>query len=248
MVPEAQAFFDAVGGYVARIRSATGTSALPTAFPDETYHGLRLIYRRNGQGFVVMIASVPDADRFQQQRALEIDARACGTYRIGTLAQARRAGLYVPTWHEHMSERLAMGFSPQLGFYTLPPLIDEPALHYAPLPAQPPADPFALNASAECTDEIRPAAAAFLDSLRRFADAYFAHAATLPATDFDVQTHSNGTHPWLQVMDESGFLDTLMPCLVLHSAPADNFKNLGVPTPLPGALYYTPSLGLYVFS
>jgi hypothetical protein len=140
------------------------------------------------------------------------------------------------------------GFSPELGFYELPPLIDEPVVTYLPLPQQPPADPFALDAGPGCTDEIRPPAAAFLNALKKFATVYYATRAAEPETGLDITPHSDtGIGGWLEVRDDGGFLDPLLPCLVVHTGSEDDFKRAGVPVQPQGSINYSPALGIYVF-
>ncbi len=246
LVPETRALFAAVGSYVQSIQAATVSNNLPATFADATFRGLRLTYRRSGQGFVVLIARAPTSS-YASIRPLQQDVLSCGTFRTGTLAQAQRAGLYIPSWDERTTQKLLFGFSPRLGFYGLPPLIEEPSIHYLSLPEQPPTDPFGLNEDPGCTDEIRPAAVAFLGALEKFVTAYFSSGVAEPEAGLQILAHSDSAKKWLEVRDDNGFLDPIMPCLVLHSGSADDFRRLGFTVQSLGSINYAPELGLYVF-
>lgn len=244
LVEDTQALFAAIGAYANAIRAAAPNGELPSVYPDGAYQGLRLIYRRSGQSFDVLLGLAPKASR-AQGRIYQKDIFACGTFRTGTLDQARRANLYVPSWSERTTQHLLLGFSPQLGFYDLPQLIEEPAVQYLPLPTEPPTDPFALNSSPACAVDVRPAAATFLDILRNYAKAYFGSGSIerVPGVTF-VPRARNGRR-WIEIPDDDGLLGTLMPCLVVHAARAEQLARLDIEA-TPGTLAFSPDLGLYL--
>jgi hypothetical protein len=245
LVPDTQALLAAVGSYAQSIQVASAGGDLPAAHPDGAFRDVRLIYRRSGRGFVVLIARMPTASRVST-RAIQTEILSCGTFRTGTLAQARLAGLYVPSWQERTTQALMFGFSPKLGFYEIPPLIDEPPVHYFQLPVQPPTDPFAVNEDPGCTDDVKPAAAAFLNALEKFATAYYRGENTLPEAGLSIEAHPGAHRGWLQVRNDGGFLDPLMPCLILHSGNVSDFMRIGLAKPPAGSIGYSPDLGLYV--
>lgn len=246
LVPDMQALLGAVGSYTESVRAAFTGGERPSAYPDGAFHGVRLIYRRSGRSFVVLIARMPTASRVSI-RAIQTEILSCATFRTGTLAQARLAGLYVPSWQERTTQGLIFGFAPTLGFYEIPPLIDEAPVHYLPLSDRPPADPFGLSQDPGCTDEVRPAAAAFLQALEKFATAYYRGKSALPEAGLSIEAHPGADRGWLQVRNDGGFLDPLMPCLILHSGGISDFARIGIPMQPPGSIDYSPALGLYTF-
>ncbi len=244
-LPDTRTFLAAVRSYVADIEAARVGGAYPVAFSEREYQGMQLLYRRNGTGYAIVVARGTAA--YTAQRALSGDVFGCLFEREGTLAQAVAAGLYVPSWSERTTQRLAFAFSPRIGFYVLPETLELGMPTYLPMRDGSSADAFELSGNSACTEAVRSAATDFLVDVRAWAQAYYRGTPVAGPAGLRIQPRGTGPHSWLEFEDTSGALEVLMPCLRIHAGSADEFQRLGIPLPAQGKLNYAELSGFYMF-
>jgi hypothetical protein len=68
MLPDTQALFAAVGAYAKSVQAATVGGEFPATFPDGKFRELRLLYRRNGRSFVILLAQTATSSRAAARR------------------------------------------------------------------------------------------------------------------------------------------------------------------------------------
>ncbi|MGZ3529519.1 MAG: hypothetical protein ACXVAO_17775, partial [Vulcanimicrobiaceae bacterium] len=149
------------------IRDTTGS--YPMSFPDADVQGLHMYYRRNGDGFAVLIAvdkNLSWADRLTILKPLA----GCARIYSGFLPDTQRQHLYIPPHDEQQALMPVFDFAPEVGFYYPPSLIENESLFpaYTTVPKTPPSDPFAVAAEPACPSNARSGAEALVSLVQPY--------------------------------------------------------------------------------
>jgi hypothetical protein len=135
---------------------------------------------------------------------------------------------------------------PTVGLYFVrrPPQAGAESFRVYKLPAAPPAQPFALRASAQsCTPELRSVAQQTLSGLQ----AHFTAGAAAPGWTIAAHTAKSGTWYSLDPQD-MGAVPALLSCGHVSSATKDELTQLGWDAAALPSLNFTSKLGLYMLT
>lgn len=167
---------------------------------------------------------------------------SCVVLRIGSEADATRAGVYVPKEISLVEQQFY--FSPRVGYYILqlrPAQGFLQRFRTMPVPASPPARPFAFVDSERCVEPLRSVASDVLVQLER----YFA-GNTGERSDWLIVRKDDGPAPLFELSsNRTGTLLALFSCAHVASAPESELRARGIRGTYT-SLMYSPQLGLFI--
>ena len=247
MLPAVERYDDAIRSYVRKIEGSRTADGYPATFPSADVGQFRLLYRKNGTSYAILITRA-NGIGYVDLHALLGPLLSCSTIHAGTLAQASELGLYVAPHDERQSLVVLVAYSPRIGLYEMPPLIQDQMVAYAPAPATSPSDPFALQAGRQCNEQSRPAAQVVLEQLRTYITILYANKSTPAApVSFRIVAHRSRAGSWLEIAFDADLLDEVAPCMVIHGVSPALLESIGLGegSGAAGSIDYAPRLGFY---
>jgi hypothetical protein len=218
----------------------------PATFPPENKDGLQITYRANGSSYALLVGTVSTAMR--ERFPVEKPFVGCSRLSGGELEDVRNRNLYVPTYDETQALWPIALFAPAVGFYMSPPLIESGLLqlHYAPIPRNPPADPFAIADTPACSAQLRPAAEALIATLKPYITAFYAKQ-KLPdlPDDLKVTPQSAAGGTWLAISPMNEAYADSEACLQIAGVTSEEAQKLGLGATWPSTIDFAPRLGFY---
>jgi len=246
--PKAKHYLGLVQSYVERIEGLRLTSGTyPQTLPTQRAEGLELYYRRTPLSYAVLISVDSDlsyADRLPIIKPIT----GCARLYSGDLPETRERALYISPYDEQQALRPFIDYTPSVGFYVPPSLIENEALapSYTDAPETPPATPFTIAAGSACPAHQRSNAEAFVTLVRPYVEAFYDRHEVPQAPDgITITPHGANGQEWLEIDSRDIDVTLLATCLTIAGVDRNTLLKLKLGGTPPPTVDYAPRLGLY---
>jgi hypothetical protein len=246
--PKARHYLDMIRSYVQRIESLRAASGVyPGDLPMQSAEGLQLHYRRIATTYAVLVVldpSLPYADRLPIVKPMT----GCARMYTGDLPETRERALYISPYDEQQALRPLIDFTPSVGFYIPPSLIENEPLvpAFANVPPAAPQTPFAITTGSECPTHVRSSAEAFVKVVKPYVEAFYdRHENPDDPDGFTITRHTDGGQTWLEIDSRDVDSTLLAACLTIAGIDRNTLLKLKLAGTRPPTVDYAPRLGLY---
>ena len=224
---------EALKAYVASIEKAKTSAGYPATMPAPAIPNVTVTYHGMGTTYALAIS-----DRSQSRLRA---AFPCLTLHVASPEDVAARSLYVPTATVFGAPQIL--FMPSVGFYFAqrPPQAGQESFRLYALPAKPPAEPFEVRGSEQCTVDMKSVATQLLGELTK----HFASGAPTPSWTITPHVATAGTYYEL-ASDDTAAIPALLNCGRVAATTSDDLKKLGWDGARIPSLNYAPALGIYM--